>query len=587
MMYSIPRRLREGCGAARHGWSLSALRGPAATRHRRAGWAGWTALVLLVALPPAGAAPAVSPDTPLELTLRETSLGIAINTLAAQTRAQVLFVDQEGKLLNRKVSLNLVAKNTEDAVKKLCLAAQCYYRKDEDGVFYISAEPFAAPAPAVDPKTTAAEPAPMAELVPRNEIFEKVFLQFTHPEAMYQLLAGNSFAVNKKPRPGSSTDELKELDIIPGVVDPASGKYTPPPAFVNPFGSPASLTGAGQFGGFGGGGLGGGGFGGGGLGGGGFGGGGLGGGLGGGGLGGGFGGGLGGAGGGLGGAGGGAGGLLPQGITGVLAYPLDNSLLVRGDADAIADLKQIIRLLDIPPKQIQIKVEQIRIETSAQKALGIDWDIVTNDFAASSALGQSTGGSINIAYASGNFRVRLAALLTQGKATIVDSATVSTVNNVPAIIQTLSVSFVFLPQRQQIQGAGLVTVFVPQPIAIPTQLVATPRVNGDGSITMYIPFTISRPSGESVSPDGQRIPNQISTQLFVLRRVPSGGTVVLGAISNKDDSQSENRIPLLSELPIIGNLFRSRLNRKNDQETLFFFTPTVLPDLPGSSEVAP
>ena len=104
---------------------------------------------------------------------------------------------------------------------------------------------------------------------------------------------------------------------------------------------------------------------------------------------------------------------------------------------------------------------------------------------------------------------------------------------------------------------------------------------------MFIPFSISRPSGESVGPDGTRLPNQIGTQLAVLRRVPSGATVVIGALSNKDDSESTNSIPLLSEIPIIGPLFRSKLNRKNDGETLFFFTPTVLPDLPGQTEVAP
>jgi type II secretory pathway component GspD/PulD (secretin) len=192
-----------------------------------------------------------------------------------------------------------------------------------------------------------------------------------------------------------------------------------------------------------------------------------------------------------------------------------------------------------------------------------------------------------VAVAGNNFRANLAALMIEGKATIVDSATVSTMNNVPAFISAFSQSFIFLPVRQQIQGAGLITSYQPQPLIIPTQLLATPRVNGDGTITMYIPFSISRPSGESVAPDGTRYPNQIGTQLAVLRRVPSGSTVVIGALSNKDDADSTTRIPLLSEIPIIGKLFQSKLSRKNDGETLFFFTPTLLPDLPGQSDSVP
>jgi len=160
-------------------------------------------------------------------------------------------------------------------------------------------------------------------------------------------------------------------------------------------------------------------------------------------------------------------------------------------------------------------------------------------------------------------------------------------NNVPATIIAFSQSFIFLPVRQQIQGAGLVTTYTPQPLVIPTQLSATPRVNGDGTITMLIPFSISRPTGTSIAPDGTQIPNQVGTQIFVLRRVPSGATVVVGALSDKSDSDTTNRIPLLSDLPIIGPLFRSKTSVKNDGETLFFFTPTLLPDLPGQTEAAP
>src|SRR5207249_6256566 len=141
--------------------------------------------------------------------------------------------------------------------------------------------------------------------------------------------------------------------------------------------------------GFGGGGLGGGGFGGGGLGGGGFGGrGGFGGGgLGGGGLGGGGfgGGGLGGfGGGGLGGGGlGGGAGLVPPGLV-ILGYPLDNSLIVRGTPGDIAELRRLIALLDVPPKQINIKIEQIAVTTGFSQTLNTDWQIVNNDIFAES-----------------------------------------------------------------------------------------------------------------------------------------------------------------------------------------------------------
>ena len=57
---------------------------------------------------------------------------------------------------------------------------------------------------------------------------------------------------------------------------------------------------------------------------------------------------------------------------------------------------------------------------------------------------------------------------------------------------------------------------------------------------------------------------------------------ISSALDDKSDSDTVSRIPLLSDLPIIGPLFRSKQNIRNDGETLFFFTPTLLPDLqPG------
>lgn len=505
----------------------------------------------------------------LELDLRDVPLVTAIDMLIAQTGAEISFIDPEAKLANRKVVLlSARPKNVEDALQQICRATGCYFEKEPGGEFVISPDPLTASKPASENLAPAA-PVASVDNLPSTEVIQSIKLQYMDCRDVLNMLENSTLAEKGRVLPSlpRSASQLRDLDIIPGTFDGTTGNYLPPPTFAQPAGSPFSTTGAGQF--FGGinggapGGVGAGGFG--------------------------APGGIGGPGGinGANGANGAGGGLVPMNITGIYAFPLDNSLIVRGDPDAIQDLKRVIQLLDIPAKQIQIKVEQIRIETSYTKSLGIDWEVQNNDIAIQTNLGSSTGGGINVAFAGQNWRANLAALLTTGKATIVDSATVSTMNNVPATIISFTQSYIFIPVRQQIQGAGLVTSYTPQPLVIPTQLSATPRVNGDGTITMLIPFSISRPTGLSVAPDGSSIPNQVGTQIFVLRRVPSGSTVVIGALSDKSDSNTTNKIPLLSDLPIIGPLFRSKLDTKQDGETLFFFTPTLLPDLPGQSEAAP
>jgi general secretion pathway protein D len=65
---------------------------------------------------------------------------------------------------------------------------------------------------------------------------------------------------------------------------------------------------------------------------------------------------------------------------------------------------------------------------------------------------------------------------------------------------------------------------------------------------------------------------------MALRRVGSGQTIVVGGITDSTDTQNSSGIPILKDLPFVGSLFRSRRQVKNNNESLFFFTPTLLPD---------
>ena len=58
----------------------------------------------------------------------------------------------------------------------------------------------------------------------------------------------------------------------------------------------------------------------------------------------------------------------------------------------------------------------------------------------------------------------------------------------------------------------------------------------------------------------------------------SGGTVVIGGIFELTESDAETKVPLLGDLPGIGNLFKNRSRVSNKQELLVFITPKVVAD---------
>jgi type II/III secretion system protein len=509
----------------------------------------------------AGPAHAADTSRPVTLELSQVPLSQVIQLLAANADVEIIFNDPEGKLADRPIRYIKIQNRTiEEAIAKVCRAADVYYEKDRDGVYFITAQ--RPQKPAVAPPGP--DVRPMGPIVPEERVTDKVSLAYMDPNECVRFLTTSH--ARKPLSDAGKVKSLDELDILPGLVDPATGNWYLPQSsapVLPPIFSPGASKGAGA------GITGGQGFAGGGVPGG---------------IPGGIGpGGPGGIGTGLPGAGVGAGqggvaNLLPQGIQGVLGYPLDNSLIVQGTPEAIEELKRIIRLLDIPPRQIAIKIESIAVTSTFEKTFGLDFSISYNDIDIRTGIGFSSGGAIQVAILGDNWRASFSAAVATGKATVIESFQITTMNNVQALIQSTQTTFIFLPQTIAVQGAGVQTNFVPFPLQASTFFVAIPRLNGDGTITMVIPIQFTRFLGESVGPDGTRIPNVTQTSLVALRRVASGQTIVVGGIINRNDTNNSSGIPILRDLPIVGPLFRSQRNFKNQTETLFFFTPTLLPE---------
>ncbi len=112
----------------------------------------------------------------------------------------------------------------------------------------------------------------------------------------------------------------------------------------------------------------------------------------------------------------------------------------------------------------------------------------------------------------------------------------------------------------------------------------TPRINGDGTITMTIPYSKSDITDFVTAPTGvnststQQIPITTSTSLGTTLNVRDGETMVIGGSVSNRDLGTELRMPILGDLPFIGNLFNHRTRSVDDSETLIFITPRIIKD---------
>jgi general secretion pathway protein D len=324
--------------------------------------------------------------------------------------------------------------------------------------------------------------------------------------------------------------------------------------------------------------------------GGGFGGGGIGGGFQGGGIGGGFGGQPGGfGGGGIGGQGGfgGQGGqaqqgvaraLLPEGIQNIFGYEPDNSIIVQGTPDAIRDLREIIRFFDVAPRQLQVKAEFLTVSQNDTNSFGINWSFQKVNLQAGVNTGFTSNNTAFITYAAGNLQAQLSWILTTGRGKIVAAPTATTFNNVPVPLSVGETVPVFISQPVVTQNGTV--VLATQIIAVPifTQMLILPRINADNTITVFGQVSIQGTRTFVTGPQGETAPVVTAQQVRVQRRIRNGETMVIGGLVQKNDNVTQAKVPLLGDLPLIGNLFKSRNVTTADSELLVFITPSIIPE---------
>lgn len=530
---------------------------------------------------PAQGAPRTQGNMPLvSLTLVEAEFRDAVNMLMQRSGASIVLEPSDKPY--PRVNVNLVDMPLDKALEYLARSAGARVRRTEDGVFLVGPADKEAEVPAV--ATPVDEPAPAP--APVRLRTEKMKLQYINPsEFLMQLrtnpeIVGMDWAARNSgallqhlmdmTRPGMRPLTGQPQSILPTVPQQAPTAST---STTNAEHMPTPNTGFDQRGAIGGGGLG-------------F--GGQVGGFRGGGLGGfgqpGIGGGVGGFGqpglgvGGQPGIGAGGGGLVQLSDQArIIAVDVDNSIIVVGTDEDIENIRRFIRLLDVAPRQVEIKAEFVTVKVSEVQQFGIDWLVQQLNTQAGNVPGTfASGGNVFIRYSAGNLAAELRTALSNSRGRVIQAPVITTLNNTPGSIfvqtQVPFVTTVFTTpgQGQVIQGSQV--NYVP----VVSGMTVTPRINGDGTITLFIPLQLSDITGSVRAPDGSTFPIVNSQAVFTTRRVPSGQTVVLGGFIRRSEDRSVAKFPILGDLPWIGHLFRSTNFSQDDTELLIFLTPRIL-----------
>jgi len=182
----------------------------------------------------------------------------------------------------------------------------------------------------------------------------------------------------------------------------------------------------------------------------------------------------------------------------------------------------------------------------------------------------STSPTSGIGFQNSSTAIRIDAILTmaesRGLLKVLSRPRVVTQNNIQALVK----QGVRVPIVTQAQLGGPPTVTY---IDAFLRLTVTPQITSENTIFLNVDVENTTPNfGQEIQGNPELITQQATTQVLVT----DGGTVVIGGVIQTQNSINVTQVPLLGNLPILGNLFKHVVVNTSNQELIFFITPRII-----------
>jgi len=301
-----------------------------------------------------------------------------------------------------------------------------------------------------------------------------------------------------------------------------------------------------------------------------------------------------------------------------------NALIITAPPKIMKSLMGVIDKLDIRRAQVQVEAIIVEVDVNKSSNLGVQWllfgqgnstvpagiinlpgagtsivDLATAalgvsqgtttttgvpGIAGSSAINSSTvgtGATVAIGRVVNNgvsFAALIQALRSDGSSNIISTPSLITMNNEEAEVKVTQeiplITGSFSNTTQQVGGTSSPFQTI-QREEVGTILKVTPHINEGNSVQLKIEQEDSSP-GAKITDSADISTNKRSIKTTVL--IEDGGIIVLGGLMSDTVTESEDRVPGLGAIPIIGNLFKSRSGSRQKKNLVVFIRPRIMRD---------
>jgi general secretion pathway protein D len=302
----------------------------------------------------------------------------------------------------------------------------------------------------------------------------------------------------------------------------------------------------------------------------------------------------------------------------VIANPLNNTLLIQATAQEYESIEQLVKELDVPPRQVLIEAKIYSVDlsynfsssvTAALQALsgtastggttgttgtgGTGATSTASTGSSSSGLPSaisSTAASLMSGLAGGGIGLSASMLVgksraLQGVVSLLESESKAKVISSPAIIATDSIPATItvgttVPTEAGSTASGITgaTTTAVSNVSTGIGLSITARVTPSGIVTMIINQSVSDPEATNSSYTSISSPSFATKSISTQVTVQDGDTIAIGGQIQESTTSALSGIPLLDRIPVVGALFGSRSYTKERTELIMFITPHVIFD---------
>ncbi|MBW3625721.1 MAG: type II and III secretion system protein [Armatimonadetes bacterium] len=253
----------------------------------------------------------------------------------------------------------------------------------------------------------------------------------------------------------------------------------------------------------------------------------------------------------------------------------ENALIVTGNAALIDKVRRDAAVMDAPPSQVEVELLAVEASSLEELRAGLQLETQQGEVNVRTDPGRGEVSMRVIDAPAPYWQARLRALETSGAVRIRSQSKVRVLNGRAA---TLFVG-----------GEKLIPVrvgrFRQETVAIEvlagTRLEVTPWIGASGDVTLSLLPSVSAIVGRDPATG---LPTLDTREAKTMIRTQDGHTILFGGLEERSEYKTRRKIPLLGDLPLIGNLFREKQTQKTGSEIVFLITPRLVGT---SGEAAP